>query len=88
MVDMVICLDPDPGLCRGGRGRERAAGRQASARPRRGGLASAAISLLLFFLFGSFFGGMPWRGPWWAVVLIAIGVLVIVQPVIRRRKGG
>ncbi len=44
------------------------------------------ISLLLFFLFGSFFGGLPWRGPWWAVVLIAIGVLVVVQPFVRRRK--
>lgn len=45
------------------------------------------ISLLLFFLFGSFFGGVPWLGPWWAVVLIAIGVLVVVQPLVRRKKG-
>jgi len=45
------------------------------------------ISLLLFFLFGAFFGGVPWLGPWWAVVLIAIGLLVIVQPLVRRKKG-
>ena len=45
------------------------------------------ISLLLFFLFGSFFGGMAWSGPWWAIVLIAIGALVIVRPLIRRGKG-
>jgi hypothetical protein len=43
------------------------------------------ISLLLFFLFGSFFGALPWNGPWWAVVLIAIGVLVILRPLIRGR---
>jgi hypothetical protein len=45
------------------------------------------ISLLLFYLFGSFFGGVPWLGPWWAVILIAIGVLVILQPLIRKGKG-
>lgn len=45
------------------------------------------ISLLLFFLFGSFFGAFPWRGPWWAVVLIAIGVLVILRPLVRKEKG-
>ena len=45
------------------------------------------ISLLLFFLFGSFFGGYPWQGPWWAVVLIAIGVLVILRPLIGKRSG-
>ncbi|HET6484773.1 MAG TPA: hypothetical protein VFH83_00045 [Spirochaetia bacterium] len=45
------------------------------------------ISLLLFFLFGSFLGGLPWFGPWWAVVLIAIGVLIVLRPLARRRKG-
>ncbi len=45
------------------------------------------ISLLLFFLFGSFFGALPWFGPWWAVVLIAIGVLIVLQPLVKRRKG-
>lgn len=46
------------------------------------------ISLLLFFLFGSFFGGVPWYGPWWPIVLIAIGVLVILRPLIRSRGKG
>ena len=45
------------------------------------------VSLLLFFLFGSFFGGLPWLGPWWAVVLIAIGVLVVLRPLVHRGKG-
>jgi hypothetical protein len=45
------------------------------------------VSLLLFFLFGSFLGGLPWRGPWWAIVLIIMGVLIILRPLIRGRKG-
>jgi hypothetical protein len=44
------------------------------------------ISLLLFFLFGSFFGALPWRGPWWAIVLIAIGVLVILRPLVGKKR--
>jgi hypothetical protein len=44
------------------------------------------VSLVLFFLFGSFFGGMPWLGPWWAAVLIAIGVLVLLRPLVRKGK--
>jgi len=43
------------------------------------------VSLLLFFLFGSFFGAISWQGPWWAIVLIAIGVLVILRPLVRKR---
>ncbi len=46
------------------------------------------ISLLLFFLFGSFFGGLSWQGPWWAIVLIAIGVLVILRPLVRKGTAG
>jgi hypothetical protein len=44
------------------------------------------IGLLLFFLFGSFFGGLPWLGPWWAVVLIVIGVLVLLRPLVRKGR--
>ena len=45
------------------------------------------VSLLLFFLFASFFGGLQWRGPWWAIVLIVMGVLIIVRPFVRGKKG-
>jgi hypothetical protein len=44
------------------------------------------IGLLLFFLFGSFFGRIPWLGPWWAVVLIVIGVLVLLRPLVRKNR--
>jgi hypothetical protein len=46
------------------------------------------VSAVLFFLFGSFLGQVPWLGPWWAVVLIAVGVLVILRPLLGRRKKG
>jgi hypothetical protein len=47
------------------------------------------ISLVLFFLFGSFLGGLPWLGPYWAVLLIVVGVLVLLKPLVglgRRKK--
>ncbi len=44
------------------------------------------VGLLLFFLFGSFLGRLPWLGPWWAVVLIVIGVLVLLRPLVRRGR--
>ena len=48
------------------------------------------ISLVLFFLFGSFFGDIPWLGPYWAILLIVIGVLIILRPLlgIGKKKGG
>jgi hypothetical protein len=45
------------------------------------------VSMLLFFLFGSFFGAFSWRGPWWAIALIAIGALVILRPLVKKGKG-
>ncbi len=50
------------------------------------------ISLVLFFLFGSFFGEIPWFGQYWAILLIVIGVLIILRPLIKiggkKEKGG
>jgi hypothetical protein len=44
------------------------------------------ISLVLFFLFGSFFGSIPWFGSSWAILLIVIGVLIILRPFVRIDK--
>jgi flagellar biosynthesis/type III secretory pathway M-ring protein FliF/YscJ len=44
------------------------------------------ISLVLFFLFGSFFGDIPWLGPYWAVLLIGIGILILLRPLARARR--
>jgi hypothetical protein len=41
------------------------------------------ISIVLFFLFGSFLGNIPWSGTYFAVALIVIGVLIIVRPLIK-----
>ncbi len=48
------------------------------------------VSLVLFFLFGSFFGDIPWLGPWWDVLLIAVGVLILLRQFARmaRKKKG
>jgi hypothetical protein len=44
------------------------------------------ISIVLFFLFGSFFGDIPWLGPYWAVLLIGIGILILLRPLARARR--
>jgi len=44
------------------------------------------VSLVLFFLFGSFFGALPWLGPWWAAVLIVIGLMVLLRPLLKITK--
>jgi hypothetical protein len=42
------------------------------------------ISLVLFFLLGPYLGG-AWKGQWWAVALIAMGVLIILRPLVTGR---
>lgn len=44
------------------------------------------ISVILFLLFGSFFGHIPWLGEYWAVLLIVIGVLIILRPLVKIGK--
>jgi hypothetical protein len=41
------------------------------------------IGLLLFFVFGSFFGGLPWFGSLWGFGLIAVGILILLRPLAR-----
>ena len=43
------------------------------------------ISLILFFIFGSFLGGMGWLGPYWPVLLIVLGLLILGRGLFRRR---
>lgn len=43
------------------------------------------ISLIMFFVFGSFLGGMAVFGAYWPVLLIILGVFVLVRPLIRSR---
>ena len=46
------------------------------------------VSLVLFFLFGSFFGGINLATPWWAILLIVMGVLVILKPFADKKLSG
>ena len=43
------------------------------------------ISLLMFFIFGSLLGGMSLLGPYWPLLLVFLGLLVLVRPLFRRR---
>ena len=44
------------------------------------------ISLILFAIFGSFFGAIGVLGTYWPVLIIALGVLSLIRPLLRRRE--
>ena len=50
-----------------------------------GGAWLILISLVLFTIFGSFLGGLGWLGPYWPILLIALGLLVLVRSLFRSR---
>jgi hypothetical protein len=47
-------------------------------------LSVIGTSLLLFVIFGAFFGGFSWMGPYWPVLLIAAGVLIAFRSIFRK----
>ncbi len=49
----------------------------------REGLTLVIISAVLFLVFGSFFGAFRWV--YWPILLIALGVWILVQPMLRRK---
>jgi hypothetical protein len=50
-----------------------------------GGAWLILISLVLFAVFGSFLGGLGLLGPYWPVLLIALGLLALLRPLLRSR---
>jgi hypothetical protein len=44
------------------------------------------ISAVLFLVFGSFLGNLNLLGPYWPLVLVAIGILILVGPMLRSRR--
>ena len=44
------------------------------------------ISLILFAIFGSFFGAIGVLGTYWPVLIIALGVLSLIRPLLSRRE--
>ena len=43
------------------------------------------ISLIMFFLFGSFLGGMEFFGAYWPILLIILGLFVLIRPLLHHR---
>ena len=43
------------------------------------------ISLIMFFLFGSFLGGMELFGAYWPILLIILGLFVLIRPLLHHR---
>lgn len=43
------------------------------------------IGLVLFVVFGSIFGGLNWLGPYWPLLVVAFGLLILVRAVLRAR---
>ncbi|MGA9533925.1 MAG: hypothetical protein WBR18_14490 [Anaerolineales bacterium] len=44
------------------------------------------ISLVMFFIFGSLFGAAPSLGPYWPLLLIGFGVLLLAQSLLGNRR--
>jgi hypothetical protein len=51
----------------------------------REGLRAIFASIVLFLIFGSFFGALGFLGRYWPVLLILLGVLILVQGFLRPR---
>jgi hypothetical protein len=44
------------------------------------------IGLVLFAVFGSVFGELKWLGPYWPLLVVLAGVLVVLQGLLRLRR--
>lgn len=50
------------------------------------GLWQIFISLILFVIFGSFLGNLSWLGPFWPLLLILAGLVLVVRGIIKNRQ--
>ncbi len=50
-----------------------------------GGARTILVSLVMFAIFGSFFGALGFLGAYWPVLLILLGLLILVQSLFRPR---
>lgn len=48
------------------------------------GLWLVFISLVLFAIFGSFLGGVSVFGPWWPLLIVGFGLVLLVRNLVRR----
>ena len=52
-----------------------------------GGLKLMLLSVILFAVFGSFFGALGFLGNYWPVLLILLGLILLVRPLFRPKQG-
>ncbi len=48
------------------------------------GLRTMLVGLVLFIVFGSFFGAFTWLGAYWPLLLVGAGLILLVQGFFRR----
>jgi hypothetical protein len=41
---------------------------------------------VLFVILGSIFGSLGWLGPYWPLLVVAFGLLLVVQGLLRLRR--
>lgn len=47
-------------------------------------LSTIGSSLVMFVIFGAFFGGFSWMGPYWPLMLVAAGILIGIRTLVRK----
>ena len=47
-------------------------------------LSTIGSSLVMFVIFGAFFGGFSWMGPYWPLMLVLAGVLIGLRTLIKK----
>jgi hypothetical protein len=52
----------------------------------RGGVTTIVISLILFAIFGAFLGGLFGLGEYWPLLLVALGVALLVEAFVVRKR--
>jgi cytochrome bd-type quinol oxidase subunit 2 len=52
----------------------------------RGGSRLILISLALFVVFGALFGGLEFLGPYWPILLIVLGLVLLVRALVGQRR--
>jgi hypothetical protein len=52
----------------------------------REGLSTILVGVVLFLVFGSIFGAFTWLGAYWPLLLVAAGILILIQGLFRGKK--
>ena len=50
----------------------------------REGLRTVLVGVVLFLVFGSFFGAFSWLGAYWPLLLVGAGLLILVEGLFKR----